>query len=199
MPNIKILATGGTIAGTGSISTQTTGYQAGVLTPDQLIVAVPVLKNTANISTEQVARIDSCTSNTNAVMVKSAKEVQKELDDPRCDGIVITHGTDTMEETAYFLNLTVHSDKPIIMVGSMRPSTSLPADQISLVLVLMVTSKGIAGVPGVSFVVLLATLGTVGIPVEGLAFISGVDRLLDMARTAVNVVGNSLAAVVISK
>ncbi|USK83228.1 asparaginase domain-containing protein [Peribacillus asahii] len=69
MPNIKILATGGTIAGTGSISTQTTGYQAGVLTPDQLIVAVPVLKNTANISTEQVARIDSCTFNTNAVMV----------------------------------------------------------------------------------------------------------------------------------
>ncbi|MDQ0245060.1 L-asparaginase [Bacillus fengqiuensis] len=128
LPNIKVLATGGTIAGTGSTSTQTTGYQAGVLTPDQLIEAVPALKDTANISAEQVARIDSGTSNTNAVMVKLAKEVQKELDDPKCDGIVITHGTDTMEETAYFLNLTVHSDKPIIMVGSMRPSTSLSAD-----------------------------------------------------------------------
>ena len=71
--------------------------------------------------------------------------------------------------------------------------------QINLVVVLMVTSKGIAGVPGVSFVVLLATLGSVGIPVEGLAFIAGIDRILDMARTAVNVVGNSLACVVISK
>lgn len=67
--------------------------------------------------------------------------------------------------------------------------------QITLVLVLMVTSKGIAGVPGVSFVVLLATLGSVGIPVEGLAFIAGIDRILDMGRTAVNIVGNSLAAV----
>ncbi|MGX1902357.1 cation:dicarboxylate symporter family transporter [Thermolongibacillus altinsuensis] len=73
------------------------------------------------------------------------------------------------------------------------------SQQISLVLVLMVTSKGIAGVPGVSFVVLLATLGTVGIPVEGLAFIAGIDRILDMARTVVNVIGNSLAAVVMSK
>ena len=71
--------------------------------------------------------------------------------------------------------------------------------QLLLVLTLMLTSKGIAGVPGVSFVVLLATLGTVGIPAEGLAFIAGIDRILDMARTAVNVTGNSLAAIVISK
>ncbi|MBX4261107.1 cation:dicarboxylase symporter family transporter [Clostridium estertheticum] len=71
--------------------------------------------------------------------------------------------------------------------------------QINLMVVLMVTSKGIAGVPGVSFVVLMATLGSVGIPIEGLAFIAGIDRILDMARTAVNVVGNSLACVVISK
>ncbi|WJH35945.1 cation:dicarboxylase symporter family transporter [Paenibacillus sp. CC-CFT747] len=71
--------------------------------------------------------------------------------------------------------------------------------QITLMLVLMVTSKGIAGVPGVSFVVLLATLGSVGLPVEGLMFIVGIDRLLDMARTVVNVLGNSLAAVVMSK
>lgn len=71
--------------------------------------------------------------------------------------------------------------------------------QLLLTLTLMLTSKGIAGVPGVSFVVLLATLGTVGIPVEGLAFIAGIDRILDMARTAVNVVGNSLAAIVISR
>ncbi|WP_192825435.1 cation:dicarboxylate symporter family transporter, partial [Peribacillus frigoritolerans] len=72
-------------------------------------------------------------------------------------------------------------------------------EQITLMLVLMITSKGIAGVPGVSFVVLLATLGTVGIPIEGLAFIAGIDRILDMGRTVVNVIGNSLAAIVISK
>ncbi|WP_183074735.1 cation:dicarboxylate symporter family transporter, partial [Salmonella enterica] len=71
--------------------------------------------------------------------------------------------------------------------------------EIVLVLTLMVTSKGIAGVPGVSFVVLLATLGSVGIPLEGLAFIAGVDRILDMARTALNVVGNALAVLVIAK
>jgi proton glutamate symport protein len=71
--------------------------------------------------------------------------------------------------------------------------------QLTLLLTLMVTSKGIAGVPGVSFVVLLATLGAMGLPVEGLAFIAGVDRIMDMARTAVNVIGNSLASVVISK
>lgn len=71
--------------------------------------------------------------------------------------------------------------------------------QLILILTLMITSKGIAGVPGVSFVVLLATLGSVGIPLDGLAFIAGIDRILDMARTVVNVIGNSLAALVISK
>ena len=71
--------------------------------------------------------------------------------------------------------------------------------QLVLVLTLMITSKGIAGVPGVSFVVLLATLGSVGIPLEGLAFIAGIDRILDMARTVLNVIGNSLAVLVISK
>lgn len=71
--------------------------------------------------------------------------------------------------------------------------------QLVLVLTLMITSKGIAGVPCVSFVVLLATLGSVGIPLEGLAFIAGIDRILDMARTVLNVIGNSLAVLVISK
>lgn len=128
LPNIQILAMGGTIAGTGSVATQTTGYQAGVLTPDQLIEAVPSLKDIANLSAAQVAKIDSGTSNTDAIMVKLAKEVQKTLDDPKYDGVVITHGTDTLEETAYFLDLTVHSDKPIVIVGSMRPSTAMSAD-----------------------------------------------------------------------
>ncbi|KML05609.1 cation:dicarboxylate symporter family transporter [Rossellomorea marisflavi] len=71
--------------------------------------------------------------------------------------------------------------------------------QITLILVLMVTSKGMAAVPGTSFVVLLATLGTIGVPAEGLAFIAGVDRIMDMARTVVNLTGNTLAAIVMSK
>lgn len=104
--------------------------------------------------------------------------------------------------TGYSFNLdgsTLYQALAAIFIAQMYGINLSISDQISLVLVLIVTSKGIAGVPGVSFVVLLATLGTVGIPVEGLAFIAGIDRLLDMARTAVNVVGNSLAVVVISK
>ncbi len=73
------------------------------------------------------------------------------------------------------------------------------AQQITLMLVLMVTSKGMAGVPGVSFVVLLTTFSAMGLPAEGLAFIAGIDRILDMGRTAVNVVGYSLATLVIAK
>ncbi|MFT8311042.1 MAG: cation:dicarboxylase symporter family transporter [Sporolactobacillus sp.] len=71
--------------------------------------------------------------------------------------------------------------------------------QLTMLVVLMLTSKGMAGVTGASFVVLLTTLGTMGLPLEGVAFIAGIDRILDMLRTVVNVVGNGLAAVVMSK
>ncbi|MBP1934113.1 glutamate/aspartate:proton symporter GltP [Ammoniphilus resinae] len=104
--------------------------------------------------------------------------------------------------TGYSFNLdgsTLYQALAAIFIAQMYGIDMPISTQITLVLVLMVTSKGIAGVPGVSFVVLLATLGSVGIPLEGLAFIAGVDRLLDMARTVVNVIGNSLAAVVMSK
>ncbi|NUK30849.1 cation:dicarboxylase symporter family transporter [Parageobacillus sp. VR-IP] len=104
--------------------------------------------------------------------------------------------------TGYSFNLdgsTLYQALAAIFIAQLYGIDIPISQQISLVLVLMVTSKGIAGVPGVSFVVLLATLGTVGIPVEGLAFIAGIDRILDMARTVVNVIGNSLAAVVMSK
>lgn len=104
--------------------------------------------------------------------------------------------------TGYSFNLdgsTLYQAIAAIFIAQMYGIDLSISQQITLVLVLMVTSKGIAGVPGVSFVVLLATLGTVGIPVEGLAFIAGIDRLLDMARTVVNVIGNALATVVMSK
>ncbi len=128
LPNIAILGTGGTIAGTAGSPDQLTGYKAGALTPDDLIKAVPGLNDIANITASQVAQIDSGISNTDDVMIKLAQAVQKNLDDPHCDGVVVTHGTDTLEESAYFLNLTVHSDKPIVVVGSMRPSTAISAD-----------------------------------------------------------------------
>lgn len=104
--------------------------------------------------------------------------------------------------TGYSFNLdgsTLYQALAAIFIAQMYGIDMSIGQQISLIFILMITSKGIAGVPGVSFVVLLATLGSVGLPVEGLAFIAGIDRLLDMGRTAVNVVGNSLAAVVISK
>ena len=104
--------------------------------------------------------------------------------------------------TGYSFNLdgsTLYQAIAAIFIAQMYGIDLSITQQVTLLLTLMITSKGIAGVPGVSFVVLLATLGVVGIPAEGLAFIAGVDRIMDMMRTVVNVLGNSLASVVMSK
>ncbi|MDV7507382.1 glutamate/aspartate:proton symporter GltP [Acinetobacter baumannii] len=104
--------------------------------------------------------------------------------------------------TGYSFNLdgsTLYQSIAAIFIAQLYGIEMSISQQVILVVTLMITSKGIAGVPGVSFVVLLATLGSIGIPVEGLAFIAGVDRIMDMARTALNVVGNALAVLVISK
>jgi proton glutamate symport protein len=104
--------------------------------------------------------------------------------------------------TGYSFNLdgsTLYQSIAAIFIAQLYGIDLSIGQQLMLVMTLMVTSKGIAGVPGVSFVVLLATLGSVGIPLEGLAFIAGVDRIMDMARTALNVIGNALAVLVISK
>ncbi|MBV6749651.1 glutamate/aspartate:proton symporter GltP [Pseudomonas chlororaphis] len=104
--------------------------------------------------------------------------------------------------TGYSFNLdgsTLYQSIAAVFIAQLYGIDLSLGQQITLVLTLMVTSKGIAGVPGVSFVVLLATLGSVGIPLEGLAFIAGVDRIMDMARTALNIVGNALAVVVVAR
>ncbi|WP_296267244.1 glutamate/aspartate:proton symporter GltP [Pseudomonas sp. UBA6562] len=104
--------------------------------------------------------------------------------------------------TGYSFNLdgsTLYQSIAALFIAQLYGIDLSIGQQLLLVLTLMVTSKGIAGVPGVSFVVLLATLGSVGIPLEGLAFIAGVDRIMDMARTALNVIGNALAALVIAR
>lgn len=125
-PNITILATGGTIAGSTHSAIATTGYTAGVVGVDALIKAVPQIQDLANISGKQIANIDSSNMR-DEIWLKLAKEINK-LFTKGVDGIVITHGTDTMEESAYFLNLTIKSDKPVVLVGAMRPSTAISAD-----------------------------------------------------------------------
>lgn len=127
LPKVAILATGGTIAGsTDAGGVATSGYKAGVLTVDTLINAVPEIKNLAQISGQQVANIDS-SNMSREIWLQLAKTVN-ELLAGDIDGIVITHGTDTMEETAFFLNMVVKSDKPVVLVGAMRPSTAISAD-----------------------------------------------------------------------
>ncbi|QCD44984.1 type II asparaginase [Campylobacter mucosalis] len=125
-PTIYILATGGTIAGSGS-GELSTSYTSGTVTVDKLIAAVPQINEIATIKGEQISQIGSQEMN-NEVWLKLAKRVNELLTTGKADGIVITHGTDTMEETAYFLDLVVKSDKPIVMVGAMRNSTSMSAD-----------------------------------------------------------------------
>lgn len=126
-PNVVILATGGTIAGAGSTSTTTVGYTAAVTPVDTLITNVPELAKVANVKGEQVAQIAS-ESMTMDIWLKLANRVNQLLAQDNVDGIVITHGTDTLEETAYFLDLVVKSDKPVVLVGSMRPGTAMSAD-----------------------------------------------------------------------
>ena len=125
-PTIYILATGGTIAGSGSGALDTS-YTSGTVTVDKLIAAVPDINKIATIKGEQISNIGSQEMN-NEVWFKLANRVNELLNSGKADGVVITHGTDTMEETAYFLNLVVKSDKPIVMVGAMRNSGSLSAD-----------------------------------------------------------------------
>lgn len=127
LPNVSIIATGGTIAGVAASDTQTTGYKAGEVAIETLLDAVPEVKEIANITGTQLVNIDS-SAMTNEVLLKLAKEVNNQLASDSVDGIVITHGTDTIEETAYFLNLVVKSEKPVVLVGAMRPSTAISAD-----------------------------------------------------------------------
>ena len=127
LANVVILATGGTIAGAGASAANSATYQAAKLGIDKLIAGVPELADIANVRGEQVMQIAS-ESITNEDLLKLGKRVAELAESKDVDGIVITHGTDTLEETAYFLNLVEKTDKPIVVVGSMRPGTAMSAD-----------------------------------------------------------------------
>ena len=124
LPNVAVYATGGTIAGQSAASDKT-NYSAAKVGVDKLVQAVPELANIANVTSDQVAQIGS-QDMSDAVWLTLAKKINAECG--KKDGFVITHGTDTMEETAYFLNLTAKCNKPIVLVGAMRPSNALSAD-----------------------------------------------------------------------
>ncbi len=126
LPKIVVLGTGGTIASSGTVGTQLSDYKVGKGV-DALIAAVPELSGVAQCEFEQVSNIESYLIG-DEVLLKLAGRVNHWLAQPDITGVVITHGTDTLEETAYFLNLVVQSEKPVILVGAMRPSTAISAD-----------------------------------------------------------------------
>ncbi|KAF4463505.1 L-asparaginase [Fusarium albosuccineum] len=127
LPNITIYATGGTIAGSAGSADQTTGYQAGALGIQALIDAVPQLCNVSNVRGVQIANVDSGDVNS-TILTNLTHQIQADLDNPHTQGVVVTHGTDTLEESSFFLDLTIKSEKPVVIVGSMRPATALSAD-----------------------------------------------------------------------
>lgn len=126
-PHVVVLATGGTIAGAGASAVNSATYTAAKVPVDKLLAGLPELGNLAKVTGEQVFQIAS-ESFTNKELVTLAKRVNELVKRADVDGIVITHGTDTLEETGFFLNLVVPTDKPIVMVGSMRPGTAISAD-----------------------------------------------------------------------
>ncbi|HDS1696497.1 TPA: asparaginase [Pseudomonas putida] len=126
LPRVLLLATGGTIA--GSADNRGSGaYNAGAIGAQQLVSSVAGLGDLASLSAEQVASIGS-QDMSDDIWLKLASRIQKALDQGEADAVVVTHGTDTMEETAFFLSLVLKTDKPVVLVGSMRPATALGAD-----------------------------------------------------------------------
>lgn len=123
---VVILATGGTIAGSGEEGKET-GYKPGSISVESLIASVPGIEEIAPLYAQQVCNINS-DDITSKIWVKLAKTINAYAQDDDVAGFVVMHGTDTMEETAYFLNLAVHTNKPVVITGSMRPATAISAD-----------------------------------------------------------------------
>ena len=160
MPLVVILATGGTIAGTAATATDTTGYRAGALGVDALIAGVPALAE-YRLEAESVAAIDSKDMDA-ATWQRLATRVAHHLARPEVGGIVVTHGTDTLEETAYFLQRVLAPAKPVVLTAAMRPASALSADGPANLLD-AVGLAGTTGVRGVSVVFAGAAWAAVGL------------------------------------
>jgi len=126
MQSVVVIGTGGTIAGAAARPQDHIGYTAGALGIDALIAAVPALQDQP-LEAETLARIDSCDID-HATWVALARRAAWHLARPEVAGVVVTHGTDTLEETAYFLHRTVRAAKPLVLTAAMRPATALSAD-----------------------------------------------------------------------
>lgn len=146
---IMVIGTGGTIAGTGNGSSALTEYKPGSIGVDDLMQAVPALAQYAPFESVQFSNIDSSEMSPYR-WVRLALLINEVAKRDDIGGIVITHGTDTMEETAYFLHLTVHTKKPVVMTGSMRPATALSADgPVNLLQAVQVARSENAGNQGI--------------------------------------------------
>lgn len=127
LPNITIFATGGTIAGSAGSNVATSGYTSGAIAVQALIDAVPELLNISNVDGVQVSNVASGNIN-DTILLTMNREITESLAVDSNQGAVVTHGTDTLEETAFFLDLTTPSKKPVVVVGAMRPATATSAD-----------------------------------------------------------------------
>ncbi|MGN1391627.1 MAG: asparaginase domain-containing protein, partial [Sharpea porci] len=126
MKKIVVIATGGTIAGSGEAG-KTADYRAGTIKVEEVLASIPQVKDIANIEMIQLLSVDSNEMNEQHWLAL-LDMINKQASRDDVDGIVVTHGTDTLEETAYFLNLTVHTVKPVVLTGAMRPATATSAD-----------------------------------------------------------------------
>jgi L-asparaginase type II len=125
VPLVWVLSTGGTIAGTGASPTNVAEYKGGTVLGEDLVEAVPEIRQFANVKVRQIINVRSPDIKLENLLTLANGFF---ADDPRVAGVVVTHGTNTLEETAYFLNLTIKYERPVILVGSMRPSTAISTD-----------------------------------------------------------------------
>ncbi|MCB1961249.1 MAG: asparaginase, partial [Rhodocyclaceae bacterium] len=127
LPRLTLISTGGTIAGRAGDGADTTAYQAGALDPASLLAALPEAAAYATLDTHALLAIDS-KDMTPAHWLTIARAIAGRLAQPDCDGVVLTHGTDTLEETAWFLHLVLPPGKPVVLTAAMRPASALSAD-----------------------------------------------------------------------
>ncbi len=128
LPVVWVLSTGGTISGQGTSSTSLTEYRAGALLGEELVRAVPAIQQYARVRVEQIVNVGSPNISLDNWLTLTRRIDEIFRLDPAVAGVVVTHGTNTLEETAFFLNLTVTHDRPVVLVGAQRPASAISAD-----------------------------------------------------------------------